>query len=244
MKLQLATLLLGSLALSATASAASITQTFEAGEYTSNWGSSGWSNVNYAAGAGFLDSSIGGDFAGVGSSSVGQESSREFRNNTAGIDVILGNQPGATADTYYISFYIQITPGQQTPASGKFAVGDGAYGAHAAGIQVDYAGGTPKWQAAVNGNSWVDFTSVSFTAGESYRVLFEINPTANTSSVTLAHVTSFGGTLATETLSGLNIGANIMSNGQNGIFGVHLEGSAGETIAKIDNILISNSAIP
>lgn len=143
---------LGAVTLSA-ALAASLTQTFEAGEDTSNWGAS-W--VNGEGVATFLDPSLGGQNAGTGDS--GQQTfSRSFRNNTVGLDV---------TEAYSLGMYVRVDA-VNPPASGLFEIVDGSFGsANAANLGIrteDLGGGNFAYHWQARDNSTAGRTSASIS---------------------------------------------------------------------------------
>lgn len=75
--------ILGIVGIASTVSAATLVQTFEAGEDTSNWGAS-WTEGDVTDT--FLEQSLGGLNAGSGTS-ASQSFSRSFKDNTAGLDL-------------------------------------------------------------------------------------------------------------------------------------------------------------
>ncbi len=105
------------------ASAQTLVQTFESGEDTSNWGANWVAPGQFDAnGVGFMNNSVGGNQAAQASTQFGQEAHRDFRNNTAGVDV--------EAEAYEISLLLQmdLNPGGASPASGNFYIIDGLLG--------------------------------------------------------------------------------------------------------------------
>lgn len=215
---------------------AAITQTFEPGEDTSNWGpGSVWQGGSTTST--FLDSSLGGLNAGGGASST-QGFVRPFRDNTVGIDV---------TTAYTISMYIEVAT-FDGPSGGQFEIIDGSFGsANAANVRIrtenlgdgDYI---YHWEAKDAG-SWVDM-GIDMVLGTPYRVEFAINPETFTYSPTINLVSTTGAILETGSLSNLDFDQNVINNGQNGELRFYIQASAGGTGAAVDDINITNIPEP
>lgn len=229
------------------AQGATLTQTFEVGEDTTPaWGSNWVAPQGYnGLGTPFLHADLGGSHAGNGTTANGQEASRSFRDNTVGLDVILGNQPGATASTYTVSMYVQLAVPVSPPASGAFHIIDGNYGERAVDIKIaGYADGGPFfWQVKNGDSSYATLSTVPFAFNTPYFISFTVNPTTATSSVTVAKVDALGVIDKQESLHDISIGGSVLSNGNNGQLFFHIEGSAGVAGFGVDNIVITD-AIP
>jgi hypothetical protein len=212
------------------ARAGTVVQTFETGEDTSDWGST-WSGG--AITTGFLDSSLGGQNAGLGLSS-GQNFSRSFQNNTAGISV---------SGQYYGGLYVQVnTETNNTPNSGELDIIDGSFGSSAVDIQVRANGsGVLGWAAKSNG-SYLDF-GLNLNLGDPYRILFGVDPTTSTYDATVQAVDTFGNVLQSATLTGLQSDPNVFNNHQNGTLLFYLQASAGNASVLADNLTISSLPI-
>jgi hypothetical protein len=216
---------------------AAITQTFESGEDTSNWGpGSVWQGGSTIAT--FLDPSFGGASAGAGSSAL-QNFSRVFRDNTVGIDV---------TTAYTISLYAEVAL-FENPANGQFEVMDGNLGANTAHVRIrteDEGGGTFSfhWEAK-NGGAWDDM-GLEFLVGQPYHIEFAIDPEALTYTPTISLVSQTGTVLDTSSLADpdLSFDQSVVTNGQNGELHFYLQGSAGSVGAAVDNINITNIPEP
>ncbi|HEY4416364.1 MAG TPA: PEP-CTERM sorting domain-containing protein [Verrucomicrobiae bacterium] len=224
--LTVSSLLLTSLAVQA----GTLSDTFEAGEDTSNWGAS-WSGGTTTNT--FLNSSFGGLLAGTGSS-AGQSFSRSFKNNTVGINL---SQP------YYISMYVQLNT-FDAPSGGQFEIIDGAYGSgNAVDIKVALVGSQLVWQARDNNNGFQNI-GLDFNLSTPYQVSFAVDPASFTYSVTINEVTGTGGVLDSASANGLSFDHNVINNGQNGTLLYYIQGSAGTINAMADNITISTTPTP
>ncbi len=223
------------LAWSAVSVSGQIVQTFEEGEDTSNWGADWVAPGGFSQNAPtFLDPSLGGAQAGLGSTQSGQEASRIFRNNTAGIDV--------ATTPYTISLYVQLDLAPEgLPASGHFNVLDGAFGDYTANVRLNYNDGVPtSWEAA-DGSGWQDL-SISVSEAAPYRIQFTVDPINKVYSTTVSQVNSSGAIQSTATLNNLAITGNAINNHQNGVLFFHADTSAGYVDFKVDNISVS--AVP
>ncbi len=215
------------------APAQTLVQTFEVGEDTSNWGADWVAPGQFDANApGFMNTSVGGNQAAQASTEFGQEAHRDFRNNTAGVDV-------ATA-AYEISLLLQMdaNPGG-VPASGSFYVMDGTYGEYAAGIRLIYNAGIASALEAIDGTSW-EALDVDLAVGVPYFFQFIVNPVAATYSATVSQLNGLGVVQSTATLTGLAITGNVFNNHNNGQLLFHVESSAGHVNYAVDNIRVSN----
>lgn len=205
--------------------------TFETGEDTSNWGASwtGGTTTNT-----FLDSSFGGQLAGIGTSS-GQSFSRAFKNNTAGINL---------SQTYYMSMFIQLNT-FDGPSGGQFEVVDGDFGSGNAGDIRVTTTATPNvftWQARDQNSGWQNL-GLNMSLGSPYQVLISVDPADFTYSATVNSVDSDGNILSTATLSNLAFDQNVINNHQNGTLLYYIQASSGGTEAIVDNITISSMPI-
>jgi len=223
--------------LAATASADTITQTFETGEDTSIWGpGSSWSGG--AIDETFLDFAFGGENAGGGASTA-QGFDRVFRDNTAGIDV---------KQAYTISMYVQLDT-FDGPTGGQFEIIDGAFGSNnAANLRVfteEISSGVYEyqWQARNASNQWLDL-NIDMDLGTPYHVEFSIDPGTFTYSATVQAVTNGGVVLQTGQVSGLSIDQNVFNNNANGDLRFYIQASAGGTKALVDNINITGVPEP
>lgn len=215
-------------------SATILIQTFETGEDTLNWGSD-WNNGSISGS--FLEPSLGGSFAGSGESN-GQSFWREFRNNSAGIDITL---------PYTASMYVQLNA-FDGPTGGQFEIIDGAFGsANTANLRIDTRSLSPGvfsyyWQAKDNG-SWQDI-GVEFELATAYRVDLAIDPTSFTYSAFVAQITPSGTMLNSGSLVDLGFDPNVITNHQNGELRFFVQSSAGGTVALVDNINIEGVPEP
>jgi len=213
-----------------------ITQTFEVGEDTSDWGSEWVAPAGYDGDAPtFLDESLGGFQAGEGISAVGQEAYREFKNNTAGLDL---------TQAYSMSMYLQLDFGVDPPASGNFSISNGDYGANAGQIRLSgsESSGNIDWTATDYGSSLVDL-GINLIFNTPYLVIFDIDPVAQTYAVTVSRVNAAGVVQETGSASGLAIDPSVFVNEQYGKLLFHVDASAGDVDFFVDNIDIS-SAVP
>jgi hypothetical protein len=215
---------------------ATLSQTFESGEDTSNWGPSGWSGG--AIDETFLTLSFGGTAAGGGASQT-QGFDRVFRDNTVGLDV---------KDAYTISMYVQVDA-FDGPSGGLFEIIDGAYGSNnAANLRIFTEEVEPgvyeyHWQARDASNQWLDL-NIDMDLGTPYHVELSINPATFTYSATVQSVTSGGVVLQTGQVTGLSIDQNVFNNNANGDLRFYIQASAGGTSALVDNINITGVPEP
>ena len=208
-----------------------LSQTFESGEDTSNWGST-WSNGSVVAG--FLDPSIGGQYAGSGAS-VDQSFSRSFLNNTAGVSLTL---------PYTISLYTEVNI-SSNPSSWLFEIVNGSYGSgNAANLQIfQTSPGNYVWQARDNNNGWQNL-GLSFSLGQPYYVQLSVNPANFTYNATVSQVTTTGSVVSSATLTNLAFDQNVINNQQNGQLLFYIQASSGVVSAEVDNINITNIPEP
>ncbi len=212
----------------------SIIQTFEVGEDTSDWGDDWVAPVGYTQSAPtFLDEALGGQQAGMGTTAVGQEAYRIFKNNTAGLDLV--------SASYRMSLYVQIDFGADPPSSGNFAIANGDYGAFAGQLRLngDGSNGDIPWMAS-DGTSFVD-TGINLTFSTPYFTEFIFDPVAQTYDVTVSRVNVAGVVQETGSASGLGYYPNAQTNGQYGKLLFHAAGSAGDVDFSVDNISVTNS---
>lgn len=223
--------------LTISASGQTLVQTFEAGEDTSNWGANWVAPGGFTQNAaGFLDSSLGGSQAGSGSTSLGQEASRNFRNNTVGLDV--------DTDSYSVSMYLKLVLDGSGPASGHFFVLDGAFGDYTGNIRISYdASGALSGLEAADGSDW-DALNVTLDASSPYQIQFTVDPIAKTYSTTVSEVDASGAVLSSDTLNNLAITGNAINNHQNGQLVIHADTSAGTVGFEVDDISIQSAAAP
>ncbi|MFC5051420.1 hypothetical protein ACFPK9_12470 [Rubritalea spongiae] len=211
---------------------AAISQTFETGEDTSNWGSgSTWSGLGITAST-FLDSSIGGSSSGFGDHNV-QNYSRSFQNNTEGLVV--------STDTYEMSMYLIFDQFDVSSGSGKFEVFDGDYGSSTANLKVDSTAGM-EWQVN-DGGSWVNL-GLTAQVGSIYHISYIVDPTGGTYSASVAEVDTFGVVQGSSvSTSGVDFqSSNAVGNNQSGKLGFHIDVSSATVDFRVDNINID--AIP
>jgi len=224
------------LSLNVSGLAQQLTQTFEPGEDTSNWGSSGFTNGQIVAG--FLDPGFGGLNAG-GNASTTQSFSRSFRNNTIGLDV---------KSAYSISLYIQVDSFDGA-AGGDFQIVDGAFGTgNAVDLRILTEQVSPgnfvyHWQARDNSTGWVDM-GIDLTLGDPFHIVLNVNPATNTYSATVESVDRSGNLLDWSTLTDLAFDPNVINNGQNGTLLFNIVSSAGGDTVRIDNIGILGTPEP
>ena len=211
--------------------AASISQTFEAGEDTTNWGSTwtGGSTVST-----FLDPGFGGISAG-GGASLTQSFSRNFRNNTAGLDV---------ETPYMISMYVQVDSFDGA-AGGLFEIVDGSYGSNnAANLRIlTVAPDQYKWQARDNNSGWQD-VGMTLLLTDPYRVELTVDPASFTYSATVSSVDGSGGVIQSATLNNLAFDQNVINNNANGNLLFYIQANAGGTDVRVDNINIQSIPEP
>ncbi|MEK7949212.1 PEP-CTERM sorting domain-containing protein [Luteolibacter soli] len=214
--------------------AATIVQTFESGEDTSNWGSS-WNGG--AVTTTFLSPGLGGESAGSGTS-ASQSFSRTFRNNTAGLDV---------TSPYTISAYVQVNA-FDGPSGGDFEIIDGSFGsANAANLGIRTETVSPgvfifHWQAK-NGGVWNDL-GITMDLGAIYEFELGVDTLGFDYSATVRRVTAGGIVLESAGLSNLAFDSNVISNGQNGELRFYIQAAAGGTDALVDNINIQSVPEP
>ncbi|RYD60789.1 MAG: PEP-CTERM sorting domain-containing protein [Verrucomicrobiaceae bacterium] len=215
--------------------AATIVQTFEDGEDTTNWGST-WTGGAIAPA--FLDASAGGENAG-GGGSLTQSFSRTFRDNTAGLDITTG---------YSIRMDVQVDSFDGA-ANGLFEIVDGAYGnGNAANLRIfteDLGGGNYAyhWQARDNIQGWLDL-GLTLDLGDPYQVEFVIDPESFTYSAAVRALDGGGNVVNSALLTGLAFDQNVINNGQNGNLLFYIQASAGGTDARVDNINIESVPEP
>ncbi|MGC4014136.1 MAG: hypothetical protein QM755_06390 [Luteolibacter sp.] len=215
--------------------AATVSQTFEAGEDTTNWGST-WNGGSTVPA--FLDPSAGGLLAGGGASNS-QSFSREFRNNTAGLDI--------TTD-YSIAMDIQVNT-FDGPSNGQFEIVDGSYGSgNAANLRIftlDEGDGNYSfhWQARDNNAGWQDL-GITMNLGSIYHVQLSIDPDAFTYSAVVSLVDSGGNVLNTSSLADLAFDQNVIGNHQNGSLLYYIQASSGGSSVFVDNINIQSVPEP
>jgi hypothetical protein len=202
-------------------SQAAVTQTFEPGEDTSNWGSSGWSNLNTNS-SGFLDPSLGGSTAGA---SNGQQlCKRDFRNNTDGLNLDA---------SYSLSMYFQIdAPNPRT--NFEFQAYDGNNGNEYAAIA--RVNNNLQWQVGGANGSW---TNIGLTMVDNafYRVIFNVDPNIRRYDVTVARVSSTGEVIESASIENRPSNQNIFQNNNNGQLGFFLQTQNNPSF-KVDNINI------
>ena len=202
------------------------------------------SQTNFSSGSIF-----GGQVTGGGASNEGQQAYRDYSNNTGGLDI---------AESYSISLYAQVifdTTEVNKWVSGRFHIYNGNFGDDNFGnIRVssditDPDDGTGLlWQAydaSASGN-WVDM-DIDMETGDIFYVQFDINPEAGTYGeydVLVNKVNSDGSLIESSSLTGLQIGQNVVSNGNYGELGFHVEESSGTASFKVDNINITNVPEP
>ncbi len=209
-----------------------LSQTFEAGEDTSNWGAS-WTGGG--TNATFLSQSFGGLVAGDGTSST-QSFSRSFKNNTAGISL---------SDAYTMSMYVQLDT-FDGPEGGQFEIVDGDFGTGNAGdIRVTTTGtpGVFAWQARDQNAGWLDL-GITMSLSNPYHVVIAVNPADFTYSATVQLTDTDGNVLNSASLSDLAFDQNVINNHQNGTLLFYIQASAGGTEAQVDNINIDGVPEP
>jgi hypothetical protein len=225
-------IMIGLAATSATShSQGAVTQNFELGEDTTAWGAA-WSGG--ATTPTFLDASLGGTTAGAGTSTT-QSFSRNFRNNTGGVDV---------TDPYNISMYVNIAS-FDGPDGGLFEIIDGSFGSNnAANLRIITISPTEfQWQARDQNTGWQSL-GITMDLSQPYLVDLFVNPDTLTYSATVSSVTGTGNVLATGSLSNLAFEANVINNNANGNLLFYIEANAGGTVAMVDNINIQNIPEP
>lgn len=215
-------------------SPAQLSQTFETGEDTTNWGTTSWSDGVIVAT--FLNEEFGGLNAGSGTSDS-QSFSRSFRNNTAGVDV---------TQAYTMSMYVQLNT-YDGPDGGVFEIVDGAYGSGNAGnlrVTTTETPGVFAWQARDNNLGWLDLDLV-MELGNPYHIVLAVDPASNTYSATVQLTDTGGGVLETAALFNLAFDPNAIGNGQNGVLLFYIQASGdGGTEALVDNINITGVPEP
>lgn len=214
-------------ALIAPALAGTLTQNFEQGEDTTNWGAS-WSNLSQVE-TNFLATGFGGIQAGGGKSKSSQEYSRDFRNNTAGVDITTG---------YSISMYV-IVGTFDDPNNGEFEIVDGKRtGGHTANLRVRNTGGSGlSWEAYDEVTGWVDL-GIELSLLSPYLVELVIDPVASQYSAAVHQVDGDGNVLATGSMTGMDY----IPSADNGQLLFYTQGASGEVGFLVDNISIS--AVP
>ena len=218
------------------ASAQTLVQTFEAGEDTSNWGA-GWVAPGGFTlnGPGFMDPSIGGNNAGFRTTEIDQQTSRDFRNNTAGVNV--------QSAAYEVSLLLQMNfypPGSSGPASGVFDIIDGTFGENATNIRLSYNVGVPTVLEALDGANW-RLLDVDLAVGVPYSIQYIVNPMTATYSVTVAQLNTLGVVQDSVMLTGLAITGNALNNHNNGQLLFYANTSAGFISFQTDNIRVTNN---
>lgn len=220
----------------ASASAATLSQTFEAGEDTFPSWNSNWSSG--AIGEAFLDVSLGGLNSGEGASTT-QGFDRVFRDNTVGLDV---------RQAYTISMYVQIDAFDGA-SDGQFEIIDGAYGSNnAANLRIFTEEVSPgvyryHWQARDASTQWLDL-NIDMELSSPYLVELSIDPASFTYSATVNSVTTTGVILQTGQVTGVTIDQNVFTNNANGDLRFYVQASAGGTDVRIDNVNITGVPEP
>lgn len=218
------------------ASAQTLVQTFEAGEDTSNWGADWVAPGGFtSSGPGFMDPSIGGNNASFRTTEFGQQTSRDFRNNTAGVNV--------QSAAYEVSLLLQMNfypPGSAGPASGTFDIIDGTFGDYATNIRLTYNAGIPSVLEALDGSNW-RVMDVDLAVGVPYFIQYIVNPVTATYSATVSQLNTFGVVQDTVTLTGLAITGNALNNHNNGQLFFYANTSAGFVSFQTDNIRVTNN---
>ncbi|GAA5123340.1 hypothetical protein JIN84_11270 [Luteolibacter yonseiensis] len=215
--------------------AATLIETFEAGEDTSTWNST-WTGGSTVPT--FLDESLGGENAG-GGNSLSQSFSRPFKNNTAGLSV---------TTAYSVSMYVQVDL-FDGPAGGLFEIVEGSYGSgNAANLRIFTEESSPgvfefHWQARDNSSGWQDL-GIDMDLSSPYRVTLNIDPDTFSYSALVESVDTAGNVLGSGALSGLAFDQNVINNGQNGNLLFYIQASAGGTSAMVDNINIQSVPEP
>ncbi|WP_035611354.1 PEP-CTERM domain protein [Haloferula sp. BvORR071] len=223
------------LSFAAACPAATISQTFEAGEDTSNWGSS-WSNGSTVPT--FLSTTLGGQSAG-GGASLTQSFSRSFKNNTAGLDL---------ATAYTLSMYVQLDT-FDGPAGGLFEIVDGDFGSgNAANLRISTEETSPgifayHWQARANNSGWLDL-GITMDLASPYHVELAVDPVTFTYSAVVQAIDPDGNVLGSGSLNNLAFDPNVINNHQNGTLLLYIQASSGGTDARIDNINIQSVPEP
>ena len=208
--------------------AATLAQTFESGEDTSNWGSS-WSAGGITTA--FLSNSLGGELAGSGTSAT-QGFARSFRDNTAGLDVNAA---------YTITAYVQVNAFDGA-TGGLFEIIDGSYGnANAANLGIRTETVSPgvfvyHWQAK-DGGVFRDL-GITLDLGGVYQFELSVDPLAFLYSAEVTRVNPDGSTISSAGLSGLAFDSNVIANHQNGELRFYLQSSGAPIVANVDNINI------
>ena len=226
---------LAGLAIASHAGAATLSQNFEAGEDTSNWGA-GWTGG--AIEPAFLAPAAGGANSGGGASDT-QSFSRSFKNNTAGLDL---------TSAYRISLDLQVDL-FDGPSGGQFQILDGDFGSgNAANLRVftqDNGGGnfTFHWQARDNLTGWQDL-GLGLDLSNPYRVELTIDPETFTYAAAVHALDGSGNVLNSGSLTGLAFDQNVINNGQNGNLNFYIQASAGGTGVRVDNINIQTVPEP
>lgn len=208
----------------------SLTQTFESGEDTSDWGDTwiGGSEVS-----GFLAPDFGGTTSGGGASDS-QSFSRTFRDNTAGLDI---------TSVYSMSMHVQVDS-FDGPSGGHFEIVDGSFGSgNAANLGIATTGTTFRWQARDNSSGWQDL-GISMELGTPYRVDITVNPATFTYSTTVSLVDGGGAVQNSAGLSGLAFDQNVIGNHQNGNLLFYIQASSGGADVRVDNINLTGVPEP
>ena len=211
-----------------------LTQTFEVGEDTSNWGDA-WTGGSITGG--FLSPAFGGQLAGTGTGSLNGLSAsfyRSFKNNTGGVNL---------SSPYYLSLYIQLSSAAN---SGEFQVMDGEFGgANAGSVRAVFTGtpGVLQWQANDQNTGWQTL-DVAMLLATPYQVIIAVDPATRTYSATVNQTDADGVILDTDTRTGLAFDQNVINNHQNGKLQFFLQASPGTTTVVVDNIRIQDGAVP
>lgn len=211
---------------------AQLSQTFEAGEDTSNWGAS-WTGGGTTAT--FLSTSFGGLVAGDGASDT-QSFSRSFKDNTTGISM---------SSAYTMSMYVQLNT-YDGPSGGQFEIVDGDFGTGNAGdirVTTTATPGVFKWQARDNNSGWLDL-NIEMSLSNPYHVVIAVDPSTFTYSAMVQLTDTDGNVLDSGSLSNLAFDQNVINNHQNGNLLFYIQASAGGTEAMVDNINIDGVPEP
>ncbi|MEM1060250.1 MAG: PEP-CTERM sorting domain-containing protein [Verrucomicrobiota bacterium] len=232
------TLLLPLLLVWTTASAQSLTQTFEPGEDTTDWGNAGFSSP--LTSPTFLDEPISSPFGGTtagGGETIPQNYTRQFRNNTVGLDV--------EDDAYTIALYVQLDLFSGDGSSAQFQIFDGSFGNNnTANIRIEQAASTFQWQARNASNVWQD-VGITMEFGEAYYVQMFIDPVGLTYDVLIANVNPNGSVVSSASLNDLTISGQVITNDANGTLSFFNFASGTDNVGtRVDNITIVQGVIP
>ncbi|MGE9291647.1 MAG: hypothetical protein ACQKBT_11685, partial [Puniceicoccales bacterium] len=181
----------------------------------------------------FLDASLGGTNYGYGTTLAGQEAYREFQNNTVGLDV--------GVDSYSISLYTGLNFSESVPASGRYHIYNGNFGANFGHIRVGTEGESLAWEAYDNTAGWQEI-GISLATDKAYYIEFVINTAASNYDITVSQVNTDGSVVESGSLVGLEVGH--LNPNEYGKLGFHLEASAGTANFAVDNINISSVPEP